>query len=311
MITPRPPKETASTEGRFATPHESPLRVDERGLEPQSSESAFVFDPRAAAARAVAAAAASASAHRPVEAALANRPVPIILRRGSIPEHVRPSGRSTNPAIIAGPGGSAIATTSLGLPAPSAHRQPPPPSFGIRAVEEHSDDDIRRRGSSASSSVAFLDGRRTRGSGSVVGRNDSVGSEMMLGLGVGLRSDYGSVSAPATPASERENPMASARAGMQMSKDDDLETVAGEDNASWSTRMREQRLSAKVEKKREAGLARSKEGAFPPPEEGYQFPSPTIGVSLYLCPGCLTQLLTAMLCRVLATRWTIPRRLTR
>ncbi|KAL8287296.1 hypothetical protein RQP46_003748 [Phenoliferia psychrophenolica] len=36
-------------------------------------------------------------------------------------------------------------------------------------------------------------------------------------------------------------------------------------------------LANKVERKRAQGLARSKEGAFPPPEEGYQFPSPTLG----------------------------------
>lgn len=281
MITPRPTQDVASSAGRFDTPKESPRQLDGQGGD--AEESPFTFDPRAAAARA-AAAAKAANSHRALNAgnylfANAPAPAPIVLRPDSIPEHVRPlaAGCSAQPPqpLVSGPGGSALATTSLGLTSPSSHRQPPAPSFGIRAVEEP-DSDIRRRGSSASSSVAFLDARRGQGSASGVlaGRNGSVGSESMLGLGVGLRTESGS----GTPSSERteafEGP---SRANSGPIEEEEMETV--EVQSGWPSGMREQRLAAKVERKREAGLARSKEGAFPPPEENYQFPSPTIGVS--------------------------------
>lgn len=43
-----------------------------------------------------------------------------------------------------------------------------------------------------------------------------------------------------------------------------------------------QRLSEKVERKVAAGIARSGEGAFPPPEVGYTFPSPTVSFRVQL-----------------------------
>ena len=68
-------------------------------------------------------------------------------------------------------------------------------------------------------------------------------------------------------------------------RSDELEEVASPvpadaapDDEQWT--LKERRLVEKVERKREAGLARSKEGAFPPPEDGYKFPSPTLSVRM-------------------------------
>ncbi|KAK4703661.1 hypothetical protein P7C70_g2555, partial [Phenoliferia sp. Uapishka_3] len=146
-------------------------------------------------------------------------------------------------------------------------RRAGPASFGIGAVEET---DVRRRGSSASSSVAMLDAVRT-------GRRlDSTSGEFRteLGkptLGMELNSDENVLTL--AEMAKREEGM------MEELGDDNEMLMSGRKGSEEEWTLTERRLVAKVERKREMGLARSKEGAFPPPDEGYQFPSPTMDVS--------------------------------
>jgi hypothetical protein len=60
-------------------------------------------------------------------------------------------------------------------------------------------------------------------------------------------------------------------------------TVEEDKERDWS--LKQLRLTAKVERKREESLAREATdgGAFPPPEVGYQFPSPVLTVSNLSC----------------------------
>lgn len=148
-----------------------------------------------------------------------------------------------------------------------------PSSFGIGAVEET---DVRRRGSSASSSVMLLDPARA----AAAARRESVVSETKVELG---RPGSGQHWTTSDEAVVRLSDLASPEEQEEEVEEEEVEEevqgpLAGE--GEWT--LKDRRLVAKVERKREAGMARSKEGAFPPPDEGYQFPSPTLGVRSFL-----------------------------
>lgn len=169
--------------------------------------------------------------------------IPVVLRRGSIPQHLLsgrfPSSMSTLSSIEAGDS--------------RAHKTA---SFGIGAVEE--DMGVRRRGSSASSVLVFA-GNRYRGSDAGFAFNERRGtvnfdtnmSSASLGLAPSVDSDHAHV-----PVEHLEEP----------------------GPAEVERRLVEVQLAAKVERNRASGLTRSRDGAFPPPEAGYQFPSPTFSV---------------------------------
>lgn len=164
-------------------------------------------------------------------------------------------------------------SSSSAAPSPEAipdtfRRAPFLPSFGIAAVEE--EEAYRKRGSSASSSLAghILDTRRFRGSDAV--RLPSSGT--VLG-GLGRNSI---VSTTSTAPDEGEDELEESKEEEEMEKlKEEQEGVAAEVELGH----RERRLADKVEKKRELAKERAKspdadKGAFPPPQEGYQFPSP-------------------------------------
>ncbi|KAK4054965.1 hypothetical protein OIO90_003306 [Microbotryomycetes sp. JL221] len=235
------------------------------------------------------------------------------VRRGSQPLSSSVVGRygpTTDGLLPNHAGVSAIATSSLGLK--DAARRRPLPSFGIRAVEDDGstdlNSDIRRRGSSASSSVAFLDARR-RGSdgdhrmfGSIAGSGlRSAGGSFDSGSNLRLvdylrRSGSGSSSMLLSRGSMSggEDGSTSSRKGSGKS---DMEEIATNSTLSSSggglgTHSRsardvisrdvstlEQRYLDTVERKREMGLKRSRDGPFPPAQQGYKFPSPTEGTS--------------------------------
>ncbi|GAA6022730.1 hypothetical protein JCM10207_008081 [Rhodosporidiobolus poonsookiae] len=164
---------------------------------------------------------------------------------------------------------SSSSASSSPVPSPSTlhdtpRRAPFLPSFGIAAVEEP----VRKRGSSASSSIAgqLLDMRRLRG------------SDAQQGGALNSWQRHSIVSSASTTPEEGEE-----------DEDDQAEelrsSVDGHDGRSGDEverellAPREQRLADKVEKKREAAQARAMspdadKGAFPPPSQGYQFPSP-------------------------------------
>lgn len=222
------------------------------------------------------------------------------MRRSSIPQHLLPGPpriQAPTPTLASSSPGS-----SDGFP---NHRV----TFGPGALEDF---DVRRRGSSASSSVAFLEGHGRVHRGSAVG-SFGADSGPILGLGTNaaargsLTSNLGLATSPAgeptswlgghsssidTAASGSESEElisagvgAGFGAGIGANSGDGDGDGAGTSRAlSPEERLREgewelkqKRLVAKVERKREEGLQRSKEGAFPPPEEGYQFPSPVLG----------------------------------
>lgn len=172
--------------------------------------------------------------------------VPLVLRRGSIPQHLFsgrfPSSMSTLSSIEAGDS--------------RAHKTA---SFGIGAVE---DTEIRRRGSSASSILA-LAGPMHRPSEAGFAFNESrLGAQRSFDT----TSSSSSVRLPSSIDTRASN------------SSDQLEYVERRSPLSQeeqsSRKLREVELAAKVEQKRESGLMRSRDGAFPPPEAGYQFPSP-------------------------------------
>jgi hypothetical protein len=189
---------------------------------------------------------------------------PIALRRGSIPQHLLPSSYRYSPAPSS--------TTGVGV---ANARRAAAPLFGIGAVEE-TDQDVRRRGSSASSSVAFLEGR---------GARNSDGEPRLGGIG-GVNGRHGSVSLGASDSALKLSDLMGGDVGTASGRGKGKGKGIEVEDPAWA--LKEKRLAAKVERKREAGLARSKQGAFPPPEENYQFPSPTIGVSH--CFACLKTL---------------------
>lgn len=81
-----------------------------------------------------------------------------------------------------------------------------------------------------------------------------------------------------------------------------------EDIADAELRMQELRLAAKVERKREAAKTRSKAGAFPPPEENYQFPpSPSVSWASARCDGTCSYVKLTLCWRLCVVR---PRRTT-
>jgi hypothetical protein len=114
-------------------------------------------------------------------------------------------------------------------------------SFGIAAVEES--DDLRARGSSASSSV--VDRRALR--------SDSIAT-----------SDFAGVVSPKAEKLVQD----------EVEGEEKVQPEGSQGEGQQS------QLAAKVERKRLSALTRSKEGAFPPPDEGYTFPSPPLSVSL-------------------------------
>ncbi|GAA6044075.1 hypothetical protein JCM8097_005020 [Rhodosporidiobolus ruineniae] len=163
---------------------------------------------------------------------------------------------------------STATTPSPGLhPDPSARRLPFLPTFGIAAVEEP----VRKRGSSASSSIAgqLLDSRRMRGS-------DAFGGFGGAGPGMlGRNSVVSSTSTSVSEGDEDEQDEVDEDEDEEEELRDDLERAPEERTLG----AKEQRLVDKVEKKREAAQARAKspeaiQGAFPPPQDDYQFPSP-------------------------------------
>ncbi|KAM0747764.1 hypothetical protein T439DRAFT_81628 [Meredithblackwellia eburnea MCA 4105] len=164
------------------------------------------------------------------------------LRRGSIPQHLLGSFSQEN----------------------TNRRQPA--SFGIGAVE---DTEVRRRGSSASSSIAnLLDARGGRN------RLDSTFGEGRMELGkppmhphLGSDETVLRMTDLTTPVEKpKPRPLGEKQA-----------VVYSNDDEEWT--LKDRRMAAKVERKRESGLARAKDGAFPPPEEGYTFPSPPMASS--------------------------------
>ncbi|KAM0791694.1 hypothetical protein ACM66B_003967 [Microbotryomycetes sp. NB124-2] len=175
-------------------------------------------------------------------------------------------------------GVSALATSSLGI---KDARKRPAPSFGIRAVEDDVGD-VRRRGSSASSSVAFLEARRRGSDGDH--RNLSYGGARSAGgsfdSSVRLvdyikRSGSGSssmlLSRGSLSGGEDNSAAGSTSSAHNGSEIEEIASVAGQ-QTDQERSIKEQRLVEKVERKREQGLTRSREGAFPPPEHDYRFP---------------------------------------
>lgn len=223
----------------------------------------------------------------PVSSTFPSRPdpgVPLVLRRGSIPQHLYPS-RSTTPDYPrsgggrAGPGGYKTAST-----------------FGIGAVEEDADYLIRRRGSSASSILGGFStttpmGTTTAGVGGGTfftrGRASDAGfsrmgsgserlndSQSSLGLDTDLEESEGragtSISTFA-PEADEGDVSSNVEEGYHEHEADEVDK--DDETPSPGLEIRGAILAAKVERKRESGLARSRDGAFPPPEVGYQFPS--------------------------------------
>ncbi|GAA5848826.1 hypothetical protein JCM8547_006358 [Rhodosporidiobolus lusitaniae] len=157
-------------------------------------------------------------------------------------------------------GSSSSASSAAPSPGPlpdTSRRSPFLPSFGIAAVEE---EPFRKRGSSASSSIAgqLLDGRRFRG------------SDALLASGqLGRRSIVSTTSMQDEEDPEEEEELLHDERAVQIDPAVEESTLGP----------KELRLLDKVEKKREAAVERAKspdadKGAFPPPIEGYQFPSP-------------------------------------
>ena len=177
--------------------------------------------------------------------------VPLVLRRGSIPQHLFsgrfPSSMSTLSSIEAGDS--------------RAHKTA---SFGIGAVE---DTDIRRRGSSASSILAFA-GPMHRSSEAGFAFNESrLGAQRSFDT----VSSSSSVRMPSSIDTRRSDASEQIEYVERRTPDSQQEEIV--------RKSKEVELAAKVEQKRESGLMRSREGAFPPPEAGYQFPSPPATVS--------------------------------
>lgn len=215
--------------------------------------------------------------------------IPLILHRGStsVPSHLLSTSPSNRSAVFP----TSISSLQSLDPAPvsparEAPARPPLSTFGIRAVEESAEDEIRRRGSSASSSMGGFSligggiGERSQSNAGVghglrgsISRNSisfQPGAKSALGLGMDL--GYGD-----SNASLRLNSLSSSSAEEEASK-----SIAERSSRDQSARMEAERadeierrnLLRKVEKNREMGLARSREGAFPPPELNYQFPAP-------------------------------------
>ena len=182
--------------------------------------------------------------------------VPLVLRRGSIPQHLFsgrfPSSMSTLSSIEAGDS--------------RAHKTA---SFGIGAVE---DTEFRRRGSSASSILAFA-GPMHRPSEAGFAFNES---RLSAQRSFDTSSSSSSVRMPSidTRRSDSSEQLEYVHRSSPLSDEEEI-----------ARKLKEVELAAKVEQKRESGLMRSREGAFPPPEAGYQFPSPpaTVSLDFFLC----------------------------
>lgn len=182
-----------------------------------------------------------------------NIQVPFVLRRGSLPQHLLsgrfPSSMSTLSSIEAGDS--------------RAHKTA---SFGIGAVE---DTEIRRRGSSASSILAFAGGLH-RGSEAGFAFNESR-------LASSLSFDSNSSGAGPSRMSFLNSIDDQSRSdSLELAEEIDVRDQSSQ-RGQEQERKRQSDLVAKVEKKRESGLSRWQGGAFPPPEIGYQFPSPPPG----------------------------------
>lgn len=217
--------------------------------------------------------------------------IPLILHRGStsVPSHLLSTSPSNRSAIFPTSISSLQSLDPVPVsPAREAPARPPLSTFGIRAVEESAEDEIRRRGSSASSSIGGFSliqggiGERSHSNAGVghglrgsISRNSisfQAGAKSALGLGMDL--GYGDSD---SSTSLRLNSLSSSSAEEEASKN-----IAERANREQSARVEVERvdeierrdLLRKVEKNREMGLARSREGAFPPPEVNYQFPAP-------------------------------------
>ncbi|SCV73391.1 BQ2448_7317 [Microbotryum intermedium] len=220
---------------------------------------------------------------------------PSLLRRSSIPQH-----------LVAG-------SSRQAAQQPSANAAAPPsgaPGFSLiqpfNSANDDSEDDVRRRGSSASSSVAFLTRgmreppERSSATSILPMRSDSFAipqesparltdylpslSPLAGTLGPGLaepssRSGSSSSTEKKVPHPDPSSPsslppsIASVMKGPTAPNEGTEQPEEEGDSPHWV--LKEKRLTAKIENKRQAGMARSKDGAFPPPEENYQFPSPT------------------------------------
>lgn len=146
-------------------------------------------------------------------------------------------------------------------------RRPSMATFGIAAVEEALSE--QRRGSSASSSLTsqsdIVGYHRALASGIRVGGSGLQTST--LGLHTGLGGSTLSLGLPSPS-------LASASATESQMFSFSPTTVE-------SPVIPPAAKLERIERKRESGLTRSRDGAFPPPEEGYQFPGPQKDVSSY------------------------------
>lgn len=202
--------------------------------------------------------------------------VPLILRRGSIPQHVL-AGASRFPSSMS------TMSSLAGLDSQQSRAQKTG-SFGNAVVEEDvSSNSILRRGPSTSSSFTGVSNVRRRGS-EMIDLNASTSS---LGLrdsdadeGVRMRSD--SID---TVESFMNRPMSMLGSSLAVGGEESRRgsIVSGSGSGSGESYPGESILAAKVEMNRVAGAARSRDGAFPPPEADYQFPSPVVVVSSPIC----------------------------
>ncbi|SGZ13556.1 BQ5605_C028g10576 [Microbotryum silenes-dioicae] len=221
-------------------------------------------------------------------------------RRSSIPQHLVPG-----PSRHAPHQSSLHATAAAAAPTGA-------PGFSLiqpfNTANDDSEDEVRRRGSSASSSVAFLTRgvrelpERTSNAGSILPmRNDSfviphespakltdylpslsplsgtqgpglTRSSSLQGSGLSSSDEKNVVNAEASPSGVPHS-IAFIMKGPGTTTDEAEHLEEEGDSPDWV--LKEKRLTARIESKRQAGMTRSKNGAFPPPEENYQFPSPT------------------------------------
>ncbi|KAK4050601.1 hypothetical protein OIV83_003327 [Microbotryomycetes sp. JL201] len=187
-------------------------------------------------------------------------------RRGSLP--------ATSLQLPNHAGVSALATSSLGI---KDARKRPVPSFGIRAVEDDIGD-VRRRGSSASSSVAFLEARRRGSDGDhrtlSYGARSAGGSfDSSVRLADYIRRSGSGSSSMLLSRGSMSGGEDTSAAGSSANHGSEIEEIASSAGHSEQERsFKEKQLVEKVERKREQGLTRSREGAFPPPDDDYKFP---------------------------------------